>query len=142
MSTELLGVSDKEILETYLTNRNIIATAERLGIDVQRVALAVTSPAAILMLNSYTADISDRMYELYASAVDRMEEAELGLTDKDPAEILQMIHKMKMDELKLQIKLAEVQAGKGPNKVSNTQVNIGSGIVQGLPAILKAIREE
>lgn len=137
------GPSDLDIVQSYIiSGKDILATAAELGVDIQRVASAISTPGAIMALNHTSTNLISRMEDLFQSAIRNLEEAEVGLTAKDPAEVLAMMHKMKMEELKMQIKLAEVQAGKGPNKVSNTQVNIGSEMLHGLPAILQAIREE
>lgn len=137
---EKLPKSD-DILKAYIENgKDLVATASYLNITLAEVAEVISKPSSIMVLNKDNG-LFAKMEELLESKMLELEEAEIA-TSKDPVEIIKLMHSMKMEELKLQIKLAEVQHGnKGPTKVSNTQVNIGSEVVTGLPAILQAIKE-
>jgi len=125
-------VSEEDILDAYLDNaRNINRTAQALGIPKLDVAKAINKPEAITVLTATEDLLYEKMEELLNDRIQFLEEAGIT-TSKDPVEIIAAMHKMRMEELKLKIKLSE---SKTPAKVSNTQVNIG------LPAVLQAIQE-
>lgn len=125
-------VSEEDILDAYLDNaRNINRTAQALGIPKLDVAKVINKPEAITVLTATEDLLYEKMEELLNDRIQFLEEAGIT-TSKDPVEIIACMHKMRMEELKLKIKLSE---SKTPSKVSNTQVNIG------LPAVLQAIQE-
>lgn len=125
-------VSEEDILDAYLDNaRNINRTAQVLGIPKLDVAKVINKPEAITVLTATEDLLYEKMEELLNDRIKLLEEAGIT-TSKDPVEIIAAMHKMRMEELKLKIKLSE---SKTPTKVSNTQVNIG------LPAVLQAIQE-
>ncbi len=125
-------VSEEDILDAYLDNaRNINRTAQALGIPKLDVAKVINKPEAITVLTATEDLLYEKMEELLNDRIQFLEEAGIT-TSKDPVEIIAAMHKMRMEELKLKIKLSE---SKTPTKVSNTQVNIG------LPAVLQAIQE-
>ena len=125
-------VSEEDILDAYLDNaRNINRTAQALGIPKLDVAKVINKPEAITVLTAIEDLLYEKMEELLNDRIQFLEEAGIT-TSKDPVEIIAAMHKMRMEELKLKIKLSE---SKTPTKVSNTQVNIG------LPAVLQAIQE-
>lgn len=125
-------VSDEDILDAYLDNaRNINRTAQALCIPKLDVAKVINKPEAITVLTAAEDLLYEKMEGLLNDRIQFLEEAGIT-TSKDPVEIIAAMHKMRMEELKLKIKLSE---SKTPTKVSNTQVNIG------LPAVLQAIQE-
>lgn len=63
--------------------------------------------------------LQDAMSTLIEKKLEEMEEAGVGST-KDIADLLQMMHKMRMDEIKMMIALEEK---KGPASQTNVQIN-------------------
>lgn len=128
-------VTDEDILDAYIANsQSIVKTAMALGVPKLKVAQVINKPEALTVLtaaNTIEEQLFAKMEDLLEQRLIFLEEAGIG-SNKDPVEIIAAMHKMRMEELKLKVKLAEVKA---PTKVSNTQVNIG------LPAVLQAIQE-
>lgn len=69
-------------------------------------------------------DIIDTVLSLKMS---ELQETGMG-SDMDIMDILKLMHKMKMDEMKMQIEMEKAKASKGPVHQNNTQINVnGSG---------------
>lgn len=69
-------------------------------------------------------DIIDTVLSLKMS---ELQETGMG-SDMDIMDILKLMHKMKMDEMKMQIEMEKVKTAKAPLHQNNTQINVnGSG---------------
>lgn len=66
-------------------------------------------------------DIIDTVLSLKMS---ELQETGMG-SDMDIMDILKLMHKMKMDEMKMQIEMEKAKAAKGPVHQNNTQINVG-----------------
>lgn len=83
----------------------------------------------------------DEMAAVLSKKVREMEEADIT-SSKDVTEILASMHKMRMEELKLEVKLAELEIKRAAlNKptINNTQLNLGNDALKGLPGVLRSI---
>lgn len=83
----------------------------------------------------------DELADILRKKLKEMEEAEIT-TSKDPTEIIASLHKMRMEELKLEMKLVELEIKKEAAKrstINNTQLNVGNDALKGLPGVLRSI---
>jgi hypothetical protein len=136
MTEEIQKISPEglRVIEAYLQN----------GQDMMRAATALDLPASEvhrLLSKKETQNYLDRIYlehgfrnrDKMASLMDeiinqKLEElADTGMgSSKDIVEILQAAHKMKMDELAMQIKLIEANNKAGPSVAVQINNNGGS----------------
>lgn len=69
-------------------------------------------------------DIIDTVLSLKMS---ELQETGMG-SDMDIMDILKLMHKMKMDEMKMQIEMEKAKVSRAPSTQNNTQINVnGSG---------------
>lgn len=83
----------------------------------------------------------DEMSIILQKKINEMEEADIT-SSKDVTEIIASMHKMRLEELKLEIKLAELEIRKEAAKkstINNTQLNVGNDALKGLPGVLRSI---
>lgn len=104
-------------IDTYLAmDMDIDKTAKALNMDRQALSVMIHSAPAQAYLTGLFYDSGyrnrDRMFKMMESLIDKkleeMEESEMG-SSKDIIEIMQAFHKMKMDELKLELKKQELE---------------------------------
>lgn len=146
---EALTISPEglEVANTYLELQDIVKTADRLGIDSSKVS-------AYLRRNDIKAYIDHvfsnlgynsnfRMRAIMDTVIEKklqeMEEADIG-SSKDITEILALSHKMAIEILDRQIKLAALQEKQQVIKTqTNVQINSGSGNGTNYDALLSKL---
>ena len=133
MSKEVTTISPEglEIANSYLQFGNIRGVCEHLQVPENRVVEALNKREVKKYIDTVYLDMGFRNKNNIASALDEMiqsklEEAqETGMySNKDLADLLQMAHKMRMDEIK-----AQADAEKATTNIrtqNNVQINDGS----------------
>lgn len=128
IAPELLVVAD-----TYLKCANVDDTAVALRVPKERVVQILNKREVKQYIDTVFMDYGYRNRFKLGAALDKiierkmeeLEEAEIG-SSKDIADLLQLAHKMRMDELAAQTKLIEAQAKHDSIKQQvNVQINEG-----------------
>ena len=134
MLPEIIQPESLRVIEAYLANgSDIEQTALALGTTANVVASHLNKRECRVYLDNIFAAAGfrnrDRMFgfldELVNKKIEELDETGNG-TSLDIVELLEKIHKMKMQELQLSIKLAEAEQ-KCPTVQNNTQINITGG---------------
>ena len=134
MAKELTTISPEglEVANSYLTFGNIRAVVEQLGVTENKVVELLNKREVKKYIDTVYLDMGYRNKNNIASLLDEMigsklEEAkESGVySNKDLADLLQMAHKMRMDEIKAQ---ADLQKAEATNVKSQTNVQINEGL--------------
>ncbi len=134
MSKEVTTISPEglEIANSYLQFGNIRAVCEHLQVPENRVVEALNKREVKKYIDTVYLDVGFRNKNNIASALDeiiasKLEEAqESGVySSKDLADLLQIAHKMRMDEIKAQ---ADAEKANTTNirTQNNVQINDGS----------------
>jgi Asp-tRNA(Asn)/Glu-tRNA(Gln) amidotransferase C subunit len=133
MSKEVTTISPEglEIANSYLQFGNIRGVCEHLQVPENRVVEALNKREVKKYIDTVYLDMGFRNKNNIATALDeiiasKLEEAqETGMySNKDLADLLQMAHKMRMDEIK-----AQADAEKATTNIrtqNNVQINDGS----------------
>lgn len=131
MSKELSTISPEglEIANCYLQYGNIKAVCEYMGVSEDKVVQLLNKREVKRYIDTVYLDLGYRNKNNIGSLLDEMiqsklEEAqETGVyTSKDLAELLQMAHKMRMDEIKAQAELLKAESSQVKNQ-TNVQIN-------------------
>ena len=139
MAKELTTISPEglEVANSYLTFGNIRAVVEQLGVAENKVVELLNKREVKKYIDTVYLDMGYRNKNNIASLLDEMigsklEEAkESGVySNKDLADLLQMAHKMRMDEIKAQADLEKANASNIKNQ-TNVQINEGVPFGQG-----------
>ena len=134
MAKELTTISPEglEVANSYLTFGNIRAVVEQLGVAENKVVELLNKREVKKYIDTVFLDMGYRNKNNIASLLDEMigsklEEAkESGVySNKDLADLLQMAHKMRMDEIKAQ---AELQKAEASNVKSQTNIQVNEGV--------------
>ena len=134
MSKEVTTISPEglEIANSYLQFGNIRAVCQFLQVPEDRVVEALNKREVKKYIDTVYLDVGFRNKNNIAAALDEMiqsklEEAqESGVySSKDLADLLQMAHKMRMDEIKAQTE-AEKASTSTIRTQNNVQINDGS----------------
>ena len=134
MAKELTTISPEglEVANSYLTFGNIRAVVEQLGVAENKVVELLNKREVKKYIDTVFLDMGYRNKNNIASLLDEMigsklEEAkESGVySNKDLADLLQMAHKMRMDEIKAQ---AELQKAEASNVRSQTNIQVNEGV--------------
>ena len=134
MSKEVTTISPEglEIANSYLQFGNIRAVCQFLQVPEDRVVEALNKREVKKYIDTVYLDVGFRNKNNIAAALDEMiqsklEEAqESGVySSKDLADLLQMAHKMRMDEIKAQTE-AEKASTTSIRTQNNVQINDGS----------------
>ena len=133
MSKEVTAISPEglEIANSYLQFGNIRGVCQHLQVSEDRVVEALNKREVKKYIDTVYLDMGFRNKNNIATALDeiiasKLEEAqETGMySNKDLADLLQMAHKMRMDEIK-----AQTDAEKATTSIrtqNNVQINDGS----------------
>lgn len=133
MVPELIQPESLQIIEAYLANgSDINETALALGTTANVVASHLNKRECRVYLDNIFASAGfrnrDRMFglldEIINAKIDEMTESE-ATSRLDIVELLEKVHKMKMQELQLSIKLAEAEKANAPTTQTNIQINGG-----------------
>ena len=131
MAKEVTKISPEglEIANSYLQFGNIRAVCQELSVSEEAVAAALNKREVKRYIDTVYLDMGYRNKNQIAAVMDEMiasklEEAqETGIySSKDLADLLQMQHKMRMDEIKAQTDLEKAQANNIKNQ-TNVQIN-------------------
>ena len=134
MAKELTTISPEglEVANSYLTFGNIRAVVEQLGVAENKVVELLNKREVKKYIDTVFLDMGYRNKNNIASLLDEMigsklEEAkESGVySNKDLADLLQMAHKMRMDEINAQ---AELQKAEASNVRSQTNIQVNEGV--------------
>ena len=134
MAKELTTISPEglEVANSYLTFGNIRAVVEQLGVAENKVVELLNKREVKKYIDTEYLDMGYRNKNNIASLLDEMigsklEEAkESGVySNKDLADLLQMAHKMRMDEIKAQ---AELQKAEATSVKSQTNIQVNEGV--------------
>ena len=134
MSKELTTISPEglEIANSYLQFGNIRAVCEHLQVRENTVVEALNKREVKKYIDTVYLDMGYRNKNNIASLLDEMIESKLDeakesgvYSNKDLADLLQMAHKMRMDEIKAQ---AELQKAEASNVRSQTNIQVNEGV--------------
>lgn len=134
MSKELTTISPEglEVANCYLQFGNIRAVSEYLQVSEDKIVASLNKREVKTYIDTVYLDMGYRNKNNIAVVLDEMitsklqEAQESGVySSKDLADLLQMAHKMRMDELKLQ---ADTLKAESTNIRNQTNVQINEGI--------------
>lgn len=121
------------VAETYLTTQSIYQTAEALDISVDQVSEYLAKPEVKNFVNTIFLNAGYRNRFKLAEALDLIIEAKLQelaesetTSQKDIVDILQIAHKMRMDELNLEAKISANNVKTQTNIQINNDPNYAS----------------
>ena len=139
MAKELTTISPEglEVANSYLTFGNIRAVVEQLGVQENKVVELLNKREVKKYIDTVYLDMGYRNKNNIAGLLDEMIESKLEeakesgvYSNKDLADLLQMAHKMRMDEIKAQAELEKAQATYVKSQ-TNVQINEGLPFGQG-----------
>jgi molybdenum cofactor biosynthesis enzyme len=139
MGKEITTISPEglEVANSYLQFGNIRGVVEQLGVQENKVVEILNKREVKKYIDTVYLDMGYRNKNNIANVLDEMiysklEEAkESGVySGKDLADLLQMAHKMRMDEIKAQTELEKAQGTQVKNQ-TNVQINEGLPFGQG-----------
>ena len=131
MAKELTTISPEglEIANSYLQFGNIRGVCDYLQVPEQQVVEVLNKREVKKYIDTVYLDLGYRNKNNIASVLDEMIEAKLEeaqesgvYSSKDLADLLQMAHKMRMDEIKAQADLEKAQSSNIKNQ-TNVQIN-------------------
>ena len=120
-----------ELAEAYLVHGNAAGVSEELGIPVEVVAKELQKPEIRTYINQVFLEGGFRNRTKFFGLLDQMvnqklqEAEETGIvSDEDLLTVLEKVHKMKMAEMQMEIKLMEAQAKVSASNKPVLQANI------------------
>lgn len=136
MSNEVIRISPEGLkaVEAYLENgQNLELTADALGLEKADLHALLNKRESKAYLDRLYMEAGFRnrgrmgelMDEIINAKLEEMADTGMG-SGKDILEILQVAHKMRMDEMAMQIKMMEVE-NKAPSIQINQQINNSGG---------------
>jgi len=134
MAKELTTISPEglEVANSYLQFGNINGVVQSLGVSENQVVELLNKREVKKYIDTVYLDMGYRNKNNIANLLDEMIESKLDeaketgvYSSKDLADLLQMAHKMRMDEIKAQADLEKAQA---TNVKSQTNVQINEGV--------------
>ena len=134
MAKELTTISPEglEVANSYLTFGNIRAVVEQLGVQENKVVELLNKREVKKYIDTVYLDMGYRNKNNIASLLDEMIGSKLEAakesgvySNKDLADLLQMAHKMRMDEIKAQ---AELQKAEATSVKSQTNIQVNEGV--------------
>ena len=134
IAKELTTISPEglEVANSYLTFCNIRAVVEQLGVAENKVVELLNKREVKKYIDTVYLDMGYRNKNNIASLLDEMIESKLDeakesgvYSNKDLADLLQMAHKMRKDEIKAQ---AELQKAEASNVRSQTNIQVNEGV--------------
>lgn len=139
MAKELTTISPEglEVANSYLTFGNIRAVVQQLGVNENKVVELLNKREVKRYIDTVYLDMGYRNKNNIAGLLDEMIESKLEeakesgvYSNKDLADLLQMAHKMRMDEIKAQADLEKAQ-NSNVRTQNNVQINEGLPFGQG-----------
>lgn len=136
MSNEIIRISPEglRVAEAYIANgHDLTRTADALGMDKVDVQALLNKRETknyidqLFMESGFRnrARMADLMDEIISAKLEELADTGMG-SSKDILEILQVAHKMQMDQMAMQIKLMEAE-NKSPTVQINQQINNHGG---------------
>jgi len=134
MAKELTTISPEglEVANSYLTFGNIRAVVQQLGVNENKVVELLNKREVKKYIDTVYLDMGYRNKNNIASLLDEMIESKLEeakesgvYSNKDLADLLQMAHKMRMDEIKAQ---ADIEKAQNSNVRTQNNVQINEGL--------------
>ena len=134
MAKELTTISPEglEVANSSLTFGNIRAVVEQLGVAENKVVELLNKREVKKYIDTVYLDMGYRNKNNIATLLDEMIESKLEeakesgvYSNKDLADLLQMAHKMRMDEIKAQ---AELQKAEATSVKSQTNIQVNEGV--------------
>lgn len=139
MAKELTTISPEglEVANSYLQFGNINGVVQSLGVSENQVVELLNKREVKKYIDTVYLDMGYRNKNNIASLLDEMIESKLEeakesgvYSNKDLADLLQMAHKMRMDEIKAQADLEKAQ-NSNVRTQNNVQINEGLPFGQG-----------
>ena len=139
MAKELTTISPEglEVANSYLQFGNITGVTQYLGVPENKVVELLNKREVKKYIDTVYLDMGYRNKNNIASVLDEMIESKLEeaketgvYSSKDLADLLQMAHKMRMDEIKAQAELEKIQSTSVRSQ-TNVQINEGVPFGQG-----------
>lgn len=133
------------VMNSYLQNGcSMKETATQLGMPIENVSTFLSQRSVKQMLDQQFAEAGfrnrDRMFglldEIINAKIEEMEETGM-LPDMDIVTLLEKVHKMKMQELQMSMKLQETVNNIQHNNTTNIQINGGENYNALLDKIIK-----
>jgi len=134
MAKELTTISPEglEVANSYLQFGNINGVVQSLGVSENQVVELLNKREVKKYIDTVYLDMGYRNKNNIAGLLDEMIESKLDeaketgvYSSKDLADLLQMAHKMRMDEIKAQ---ADLEKAQSTNVKSQTNVQINEGV--------------
>lgn len=134
MVPERISPEGLRVAQSYLENgQDILATANHLNLPIEVVEELLNKRETKAYIDRIYNEsgfrnrqrMGDLMDTIISRKLEEMEESGLG-SGKDIIEILSLAHKMKMDQMQMELKLLEAQ-NKTPAVQINTQINNAGG---------------
>lgn len=134
MLTERISPEGVRVAQSYLENgQDILATANHLNLPIEVVEDLLNKRETKAYIDRIYNEsgfrnrqkMGDLMDAIIAKKLEEMDQSGMG-SGKDIVEILSLAHKMKMDQMQMELKLLEAQ-NKTPSVQINTQINASSG---------------
>ena len=136
MSNEVIKISPEglKVAEAYISNgHDLTRTADALGMDKADVQALLNKRETknyidqLFMESGFRnrARMADLMEEIINAKLSEMADTQLG-SSKDIVEILQVAHKMHMEQMAMQLKVQEAE-NKAPSVQINQQINNHGG---------------
>jgi hypothetical protein len=125
MSPEMQAVA-----ESYLVTTDIKLTAQELGIPKEKVTYYLNKPECKRFIDTIFLEqgylnrhrLQDIMSEVMEIKLEEMRDSEMG-SNKDIADLVMILHKMRMDEMKV----SSESGARAPTTQNNVQINGGAG---------------
>ena len=134
MAKEITTISPEglEVANSYLTLGNIRGVCEQLQVEEKKVVDILNRREVKKYIDTVYLDTGYRNKNNIGSLLDEMIQSKLDeaqesgvYSSKDLADLLQMAHKMRMDEIKAQ---AELQKAEASNVRSQTNIQVNEGV--------------
>ena len=134
MAKEITTISPEglEVANSYLTLGNIRGVCQELMVDEKKVVDILNKREVKKYIDTVYLDTGYRNKNNIGSLLDEMIQSKLDeaqesgvYSSKDLADLLQMAHKMRMDEIKAQ---AELQKAEASNVRSQTNIQVNEGV--------------
>ena len=131
----------QEVAESYLRTTDVNLTAQDLGIPKEKVVYYLNKPDCKRFIDTIYLEqgylnrhrLQDIMSEVMELKLEEMRESEMG-SNKDIADLVMMLHKMRMDEEKV-----SGAAPGSPTTQTNVQINNGAGFGDNYNALLEKL---
>ena len=149
MTTEIMNPDEEwkmspemqAVAESYLITTDVRLTAQELGIPKEKVTYYLNKPECKRFIDTIFLEqgylnrhrLQDIMSEVMELKLEEMRESEMG-SNKDIADLVMMLHKMRMDEAK-----TTQSPSSSPSNQTNVQINNGAGFGDNYNSLLQKL---